>query len=226
VHPQRALEGRYRLTDPVRTVHARRGLCSRGVVDARWEAKRADGVVTNKAFFNFNYPEFLTVYDTASLAHLTWQPAGARSTANPALARGNKPATQGPRAARETQQADVTVPQNAPTTDVRMRSTLGFACVLNHGDPNTTQIFFSTSSSRYAITPKGFIRYAGAAGSIQKRSGTNGWSVATNFTLDSQGHFEGLLPRPGVRTDYRSVIYDAQYIFGGISNQSCTIDPK
>ena len=71
---------------------------------------------------------------------------------------------------------------------------------------------------RYAITPAGFINYAGAEGSIQQHpKGASGWSVVSSFTTDSSGQFFIQVPYPTVDTDYRVVLDDAQYIFGSIS---------
>ncbi|MDX3003478.1 hypothetical protein PWY87_17455 [Kribbella solani] len=83
---------------------------SAGVIDARWEAKRADGAVMKKAFFNFSYPTSWSVFDTTSLAPWTWQPAGARTRGDTTLATAgqNTPSTA------DTEQIQATVPQNTP----------------------------------------------------------------------------------------------------------------
>ena len=186
-----------------------------GVIDASWVSKRADGVVTNKLFFNFNYPESWSVYDNASLAPVTWQPAGARSTTNPAIAgQSETPATGAPDAP-ENQPADVSVPQNTPTTDIRMMSKVELLPYENdecHGH---------VWAQRYAITPHGLIGYGGRSGSIQQLNpSSGGWFVLTSFTTDSTGHWLGRVTSPspvGSQASLRVVIYDAQYIFGSIS---------
>ena len=186
-----------------------------GVIDASWVSKRADGVVTNKLFFNFNYPESWSVYDNASLAPVTWQPAGARSTTNPAIAGQNEtPATGAPNAP-ENQPADVTVPQNSPTTDIRMASKVQ---ALEHDGECGHGLVWA---QRYAIAPHGLINYGGVSGSWQQlNTSSGGWFVLKSFTTGSDGTWTGPVSSPspvGTQVSLRIVIYDAQYIFGSIS---------
>jgi hypothetical protein len=47
--------------------------------------------------------------------------------------------------------------------------------------------------------------------------GATGWSVVTSFTTNSNGQFSYKVPYPNVSTNYRIVLYDAQYIFGRIN---------
>jgi hypothetical protein len=188
-----------------------------GVIDARWEAKRPDGVVMKKAFFNFSYPSSWSVYDTTSLTPMTWYPAGARTPGDITLARTGQ-AT--PSDANATNQTAATVPQNTPTTDIRMAST-----VVAVASPECTGAVWA---QRYAITPHGLINYGGISGSIQQLNPTTGgWFVLASFTTDSSGRWQGAMSNPGAGTTVsrRAVIYDAQYIFGSISPTYTGIPP-
>ncbi|MGW6197271.1 hypothetical protein ACWF0M_14105 [Kribbella sp. NPDC055110] len=175
--------------------------------------------MTNKLFFNFNYPESWSVYDNASLAPVTWQPAGALSPTNPAIAvRSETPAT-GTSTPAENQPADASIPQNAPTTDIRMISKV-------EGLPTTDDdcaagVNSDVFAQRYAIAPHGLINYGGRTGSVQQlNTSTGGWFVLQSFTTDSTGRWRGNTKTPspvGSTVSYRVVIYDGQYIFGSIS---------
>jgi hypothetical protein len=181
-----------------------------GVIDARWEAKRSDGLVVKKAFFNFSYPSSWSVFDTTGLTKWTWQPAGARTPGDITLA-DNGQAT--PSDTNTTEQAEATVPQNTPTTDIRMMSKV---------DGVETDIPYHVAvwAQRYAITPHGLINYGGISGSIQQlNAGTGGWYVIASFTTASNGRWDGTLPCTweGTTQSRRAVIYDGQYIFGSIS---------
>jgi hypothetical protein len=179
-----------------------------GVIDARWEAKRADGVVMKKAYFNFDYPASWAVFDATSLSPWTWQPVGAVTRDDPAAAEFEQtPTTRG------TEQIQATVPQNTPTTDIRMMSVV--QAVESSDCRNHIQ------AQRYAITPHGFINYGGRTGSIQQLNPTTGgWFVLGSFTTDSTGHAvtDTVSPSPeGTIISIRIVIYDGPYIFGSIS---------
>lgn len=187
-----------------------------GVIDARWEAKRADGVVMKKAFFNFSYPSSWSVFDTTSLAPWTWQPAGARTRGDATLATKDQ---RTPSAAGSSEQVQASVPQNTPTTDIRMMSKVESVPVSQEDwcAGNTAAVY----AQRYAIAPHGLINYGGRTGSIQQlNTSSGGWFVLTNFTTGSDGRWKGYhkpVGTVGTVVSLRVVIYDGQYIFGSIS---------
>lgn len=186
-----------------------------GVIDARWEAKRADGVVMKKAFFNFDYPASWAVFDSTNLAPWTWHPAGARTRGDATLAAEGE---QTPSTVRS-EQIQATVPQNAPITDIRMMSKIE---ALPTDDADCAAgVNSDVYAQRYAIAPHGLINYGGRTGSVQQlNTSTGGWFVVQNFTTDSTGHWRGNVKWPspvGTTISARVVIYDGQYIFGSIS---------
>jgi hypothetical protein len=191
-----------------------------GVIYARWEAKRADGVVMKKAYFNFSYPTAWSVFDTTSLAPWTWQPAGATTAGDVTAAKVDGKTPVAPSESEGANQVAAAVPQNTPATDIRMESRIAGYFVPADPDPyHRAWLFAIDNATRYAITPHNFILYGGARGSLQQRAqGAAGWAVIANLTTDSSGKWAINLPGPTVRTEYRFVLYDAQYIFGAIGN--------
>ncbi|MFC9688302.1 hypothetical protein ACFTSF_07145 [Kribbella sp. NPDC056951] len=182
-----------------------------GVVDARWEAKRADGVVTNKLFFNFGYGDKWSVYDNASLAPVTWQPAGAYSSPDPAIAGQGRAQSAGTPSPAGNQPA-ASIPQNSPATDIRMMSKVDAVA--------SEECIAEIWAQRYAIAPHGLINYGGRTGSVQQlNTSSGGWYVIASFTTGDNGHWRGTLPNTwaGTTQSRRVVIYDGQYIFGSIS---------
>lgn len=199
-------------TNPTFTLGA--DCAAAGVIDARWEAKRADGVVMKKAFFNFSYPASWAVFDTTSLAPWTWHPAGARTRSDTTLATDGEPT---PGAVGTSEQIEATVPQNTPTTDIRMMSKVE---ALETTLEEAEKCIASVWAQRYAIAPHGLINYGGRTGSIQQLNQTSGgWFVLGSFTTGSDGRWKGQIANPGAGTTQsrRVVIYDGQYIFGSIS---------
>jgi hypothetical protein len=188
-----------------------------GVIEARWDAKRADGALMHQYVSRWNKPDVRwNVFDTESLAPRTWQPVGATTGTDAAVATSQPSASQ--TADESTGQsigAATTVPQNAPTTDIRMGSDLYRVSV------PLTEVCkedWKLQAKRYAVTPHGLINWGAAAGNIQKLpQGATGWSVVTSFTTDTNGQFYYKIPYPSVPTKYRAVIYDTQYIFGDIT---------
>jgi hypothetical protein len=68
LHPPRRVACRDLVAVRETDLHPGADCASAGVIDARWEAKRADGVVTKKAYFNFDYPASWAVFDTTILS--------------------------------------------------------------------------------------------------------------------------------------------------------------
>ncbi|MBB5977293.1 hypothetical protein [Kribbella solani] len=157
------------------------------------------------------------MFDTTSLAPWTWQPAGARTRGDTTLATAGQ---QTPGTA-DSGQIQAAVPQNTPTTDIRMVSKIDALPTNNCAGGINAHVY----AQRYAIAPHGLINYGGRSGSLQQlNSSTGGWFVVQNFTTDSTGHWRGNVTWPspvGSALSARVVIYDGQYIFGSIS-PTCT----
>jgi hypothetical protein len=218
---------KYAISSPYYEVPVTRGAdcAAAGVIDAQWDAKRADGALMYQLMFRWDYPETWNVFDNDSLAPWTWYPAGA-TTGDITLATNSKSAATPTPESSSSNQAATTVPQNTPTTDIRMASGGRLYWVPADPDPYTHTYAFYVDASRYAITPADFINYGGAKGSLQKRAeGASGWTVLASFTLDSAGHFGIVLPAPTVKTYYRVALYDAQYIFGSLLGGNDWINP-
>jgi hypothetical protein len=188
-----------------------------GVFDALWDGKRPDGVLKYQAILAFDEPDFWLVFHTDSLSVYTWHPSGARAYSDVTLATDGRTAATPPirtTGGQSPQATTTTVPQNTPTTDVRLGSSVG---ILASGRSDGTGVTITARAHRWAITPAAPIVYAGASGSIQYRpNGGSTWTVLTSFTLNSNGEYPYTY-KPTQLRDYRVVVYDAQYIFGGIS---------
>ncbi|QNE20100.1 hypothetical protein F1D05_22020 [Kribbella qitaiheensis] len=187
-----------------------------GVTEARWEARRPDGVLAYKTFFRFGHAETLHIFNGAPLAIWTWQPVGALGSGDATLQKASNAAatpTPGHASATQPRLTSVSLAQNTPKTDVRMDS---FVDLVTY-PPSSGTIGLWVHGIRYAITPNDYIPWGGAAGSFQYRPvGGTTWTVLKSFTTDSQGQFRYNYSWPGKR-QYRAVIYDQQYIFGFIS---------
>jgi hypothetical protein len=185
-----------------------------GVTEAKWEARRADGVLMYQTFFNARKPEKWHLFDKSSLAPWIWQPAGATGVGDLTVSRPDELSrSASPEDARSSAIA-ASIPQNTPTTDIRMASTVEMVTVADKA-----QVW----ARRYAITPHGFINYGGRTGSVQQLNrASGGWFVLKNFTTDSTGRWtmdniDNAVGEPGDEISLRLVIYDDQYIFGSIS---------
>lgn len=196
-----------------------------GVIDARWDARTADGTLRHQFVSRFNKPALpWNLFDTDGMGVWTWQPAGATTGGDVTVATRGSSATPG----GKTASAATSVPQNTPTTDIRFASwafwhptNLTKPCVLNlpvgglkhdiNGDP--------ASSLQWAP-------YAGARGSFQQLlRGSTTWTSISGATLPSSGDLEINIPWPKVTTHYRFVLYDAPTIWGDISELN-TWDPS
>ncbi|MFI5728720.1 hypothetical protein ACIA49_01290 [Kribbella sp. NPDC051587] len=196
-----------------------------GVVEAKWEAKDAAGNVMNKAFFNRNEPTRWPLFGGVTLGVWSWQPTGARGAVDPALAKtGQTPsAASGDGAA----QIAAEVPQNTPTTTVRVMSAATFLSV---SQTQPCVLPLKAYGTRYnpASDPTksdGMAKYEGGRGSFQKlERGSTTWVSISGATLPASGQLQINIPWPKITTHYRFVLYDTTTAWGSIS-QMLTYDP-
>jgi hypothetical protein len=191
---------------------------SAGVIEAKWQAKRADGTLMNELYFNRTRPSYWDLFDAASLGTWTWHPAGARGTG--VLAKKNTSNSTASPSGAETAEAEV--PQNTPVTDIRLwgGATL-VSWTFSSGPPTAPcglNITFNASAIRYAAAWNGNVANAGAAGSIQWRpSGSSTWTNVASITTGSNGAGSVTRTFPG-KGDYRVWINDAQYVWASSSS--------
>jgi hypothetical protein len=186
-----------------------------GVIEAKWEATDAAGNVMNKAFFYFDQPTKWHLYDGVTLGAWTWRPTGAQGVGDAALDKTGKTQSSG-----SAEQASVAVPQNTPTTDVRVGS---WATWQVGSDPNPCVLVLSAFGMRYdpssnVNTGDGMVVYSGARGSFQQLlRGSTTWTSISGATLSSTGQMQIKIPWPKIITHYRFVIYSAPTIWGATS---------
>jgi hypothetical protein len=164
---------------------------SSGTVSADWSAYHpTEGLTDYLWFTNEATSEIWDVYDwMITPARYSWRPTGAHD--------GNYD----------------DVSQNQPVTDVRVGS--GAAISTSRSGSYVT---ITTSSSRYAYSTSGWVRWGGITGTIQYW-GVSGWTNMKYAYQSSSGYYTYRFYAPSARS-YRVVFPDTSTIWGSVSASS------
>lgn len=182
-----------------------------GVFEAKWAAKydvlSGDGALMNELYFNRTRPSEWWLFDAARLGVWTWTPGGAQGSGDVAATTAGKSTTPASQTAG-TAQVAADIPQNAPTTDIRLAATGQLASWTFEAGCWTT---FTAVATRYAAKCNGHVSLAGARGRLEARPPDRSWITnAGSFTTDAAGKATIRIPNSGADLEFR-VWIDDQY---------------